>query len=58
MAETSEVMKEANALSVVEAESIFSARLALVGRQELVRPRWKLNGVEYLTTCTVEYSTR
>jgi hypothetical protein len=28
----SEVMKEAEALSVAEAESIFSARLALVGR--------------------------
>jgi hypothetical protein len=32
MAETSEVMKEAKALSVAEAESIFSARLALIGR--------------------------
>jgi hypothetical protein len=32
MAETSEVMKEAKALSAAEAESIFSARLALVGR--------------------------
>jgi hypothetical protein len=33
MAETSEVMKEAKALSVAEAESIFSARPALVRRE-------------------------
>jgi hypothetical protein len=58
MAETSEVMKEAKALSVAEAESIFSTRLALVGGRELVRPSWRLNGVEYLITCTISSSAR
>ena len=59
MAETSEVMKEAKALSVAEAESIFSARLSLGWeRHELVPLRWRLNRVEYLTTCTVECSTK
>jgi hypothetical protein len=46
-------MREAKALSVAEAESILSPWLSLVGRAELVRLRWRLNRVEYLTTCTV-----